>query len=645
MYKAVVRDTTSPSAASESRYGVPAIPCQQERAYSRDRCVPELVAHQAAQNPDRIALLDDSRQLTYSELDALANRLAHRLQGLGVSSGIPVAVCMSRSPLTAAAALAVMKAGGAYLPLDPNYPRERLSFILADASIRVVLSESTVAGQLPEGNWRLILLDRDAEAIGKFPAEAPPSHICPEHLSYVIYTSGSTGTPKGVEITHDSLLNLVFWHQKAFAITSDDRATQFASFGFDAAVWELWPYLTAGATVYITPEEVRSSAELLKDWLVAREITISFVPTALAERLIMLDWPANTKLRLLLTGADTLHHFPRPGLPFTLINNYGPTEATVVATSGPVVSEAHPGRRPPIGRPIDNATVYIVDESLGSVPMGEIGELCIGGAGVAKGYVNSPELTATKFVPDPFTNKSGARLYRTGDLARWLPDGQIEYVGRVDNLIKIRGYRIEPNEIVSILNTHPAVQASAVTAREDGTGNLRLLAYVVMHQGQDSPAAGELRDLLRARLPDYMVPAGFLQLPDLPLTPNGKLDRDALPAPDDSNTLPDENYVSPRTVLEERLSLLVAELLGVDRVGINDNFFLIGGHSLFGTQLIARIRGNFGVDLPLRSIFESPTPAQLAQQIESLMVTQIDALTEDEVQHALEQASPGGEQQ
>jgi acyl carrier protein len=358
--------------------------------------------------------------------------------------------------------------------------------------------------------------------------------------------------------------------------------------------------------------------------------------------LITLEWPASTRLRFLLTGADTLHHYPRPDLPFALINNYGPTEATVVATSGRVLPQSGAERRPSIGRPIDNTTIYIVDESLHLTRSGETGELCIAGLGVAKGYVNSPELTAKKFVRDPFAGRPGARLYRTGDLARWLPDGEIEYVGRVDNLIKIRGYRIEPNEIVSVLNTHPAVENSAVVAREDGTGNLRMLAYVVINQAQASPSAGELRKLVRAHLPDYMVPAAFLEIPELPLNANGKLDREALPPPENSKMLLDHNYVPPQTALEERLSAVVAELLRVDRVGINDNFFLIGGHSLFGTQLIARIRDNFGVELPLRSVFESSTPALLARKIEELLMTRIDSMDENQIQRALEHSGARG---
>jgi amino acid adenylation domain-containing protein len=627
-----------------SATGSAALPTQIKRLFPFDRCVPQLISQPARENPGHMALGDGSMRLTYGELDDRASQLAHHLKELGVAANTAVAVCVRRSPLAALASLAVMKAGAAYLPMDPNYPRERLSFILTDSGAPIVLSDSTVAGSLPEGNWRLLLLDRD-DLAGRTPDALEATEVCPDHLAYVIYTSGSTGTPKGVEITHANLLNLVSWHQKTFAVTAEDRATQFASFGFDAAVWELWPYLTAGAAVHITPEEVRSSPELLRDWLIDQEITITFVPTALAERLIMLDWPANTKLRFLLTGADTLHHYPRHGLPFALINNYGPTEATVVATSGCVPLEKPDApQRPPIGRPIDGTEIYIVDESLIPVPRGEVGELCIGGAGVARGYVNSPELTARKFVQNRFDTQPGARFYRTGDLARYLPDGQIEYVGRMDNLIKIRGYRVEPNEIITILDAHPAVQASAVIERGD-TNNQRLLAYIVVNHAQALPTVTELRDLLRSRLPDYMIPAVFVVVPDLPLTPNGKLDREALPPPIAANVLPDENYLAPRTVLEERLSALVANLLGVARVGVNDNFFLIGGHSLFGTQLIARIRDNFGVELPLRSVFESPTPGLLAQEIEHLMAAKISAMSEDEIQRVLGQATPVGGQQ
>jgi amino acid adenylation domain-containing protein len=632
----------NPSATLEPQtrkpVSTPTLQSQSEKQPTHNLCVPQLVQKQAAQTPQRNAVVGDSLSLTYTELDHRANQLANYLRILGVKPEARVGLCMSRSPLNVVAALAVLKAGGAYVPMDPTYPRERLTFILEDADIAVLLTETTVAKVLPSGDWRQVMLDGDLTVIANYPAVAPPCRTAPEDLAYVIYTSGSTGTPKGVEITHANLLNLVHWHQNAFALVVDDNATQLASFGFDAAVWELWPYLTAGAAVHITPDAVRNSPELLRDWLVAEQISISFVPTPLAERVMLLEWPANTKLRLLLTGADTLHHYPRPGLPFQLINNYGPTEATVVATSGLIPPTSCADRRPSIGRPIDNTQVYICDESLNLVPTGEAGEIYIGGAGVARGYINSPELTARKFLPDPFSKKPGTRLYKTGDLGRLLPDGQLAYVGRVDGFVKIRGFRVEPNEIVSVLNTHAAVQASAVVARPDATGNLRLLGYVVS-RGHAQTTSGSLRALVRKHLPDYMVPAIFVGVGSLPLTPNGKIDRDALPEPDATNTLPDENYAAPRTTLEEKLASIVANLLGVQRVGVEDNFFLIGGHSLFGAQLIASIQDSFGVELSLASIFDLPTPAELAREIERLIMAKLDSMSEDEIRGALQQAN------
>jgi len=616
---------------------------QIEPAVHSGGCIPQLISNQARENPGHIALSDNSMQLTYGELEDRANQLAHQLRESRVTDDTIVAVCMRRSPLAALASLAVMKAGAAYLPIDPNYPCERISYILSDSRTPLVLSDSTVAGTLPEGRWRLFMLDRQSLA-RKGPRAVETGEVSRDHLAYVIYTSGSTGTPKGVEITHANVLNFVLWYRQAFAVTPDDRASQLTSFGFDAAVAELWPQLTAGASVFFTPEEVRTSPELLRDWLIDQEITIAFVPTALAERLITLEWPMTARLRLLLTGADTLHHYPRPGLPFALINNYGPTEATVIATSGPVAphTAGEAEQRPPIGRPIEGAEIYIFDESMNPVPLGEIGELCIGGAGVGRGYVNSPELTARKFVPNPFISRDRGRLYRTGDRARWLPDGQIEYIGRVDDLIKLRGYRIEPNEIVGVLNRHPAILASAVVARQDGMENPRLVAYIVLNRAQSPPTITELRELLRSRLPAYMMPAAFVVMPDLPMNSNGKLDREALPAPVKANTLFDEKYLAPRTVVEEKLSALVANLLGVAQVGLNDNLFLIGGHSLFGTQLIARIRENFGVELSLHSVFESPTPALLAQEIEHSVVTRIGKMSDDEIHRALEEAGSHG---
>jgi amino acid adenylation domain-containing protein len=611
-----------------------------ERAHSL--CVPQLFEQQAAETPSLTALVGESLSLNYTELHSQSSRLARHLQALGVEPSVRVGICLTRSLWNIVAALAVLKAGGAYVPLDPTYPSDRLAFILQDADVAVLLTEQHVGQALPCGAWHTVVLDSDAATIMSYPAIAPSGSVCGEDLAYVIYTSGSTGTPKGVQITHANLLNLVRWHQSAFSITAQDRATQLASFGFDAAVWELWPYLTAGAAVHVTPDCVRTSPVLLRDWLVAEQISVSFAPTPLAEALILLDWPGETKLRLLLTGADTLHHHPRAGLPFQLINNYGPTETTVVATSALIPPTPSSGTRPTIGSPIDNTRVYICDESLNLISPGEAGEIYIGGAGVARGYVNSPELTAHKFLPDPFSEKPGARLYRTGDRARLLPDGQLEYLGRIDDLIKIRGFRIEPNEIISVLNSHPGVRSSTVAAREDSKGNARLVAYVSTDVNA-CPSASSLRTLVRKHLPEYMMPALFVKLTELPLTTNGKIDRDALPFPDVSNTLRDERCAAPRTIIEQKLSEIVAELLGLDEVGVEDNFFLIGGHSLFGTQLIARIHDCFGVTPPLLTIFDSPTAARLGQEIERLLIAKVNAMDEAQVQAVLSQAGSAGE--
>ncbi len=437
----------------------------------------------------------------------------------------------------------------------------------------------------------------------------------------MIYTSGSTGQPKGVEITRGGLENLIQWHLKAFHVTAADRASLLASIGFDATVWELWPYLAAGASVHIPEETLRTQVEPLRDWLVREAITVSFVATPLAELLTLLTWPARTALRLLLTGADTLHRRPPQGLPFSLINNYGPTECTVVATSGVVAPFGTEPKQPSIGFAIDNTQLYILDGQMRPVAQGTIGELYIGGVGLARGYRNQTQLTAEKFVHDPLTNGSGSRLYRTGDRARTLRGGDIEFLGRLDDQIKIRGYRVELDEISSVLDSHPDVKASVVAAAGDSEDK-RLIAYLVLWP-ESKANAGAFRDFLQRQLPDYMIPATFVRLDALPLTNNGKVNRAALPAPN-GNTLPDETYVAPRSLVEQRLAELIAPLLHVERVGVNDNFFLLGGHSLLGTQLLTRIGESFGVEMSLLTIFDHPTLAGMSAEIEKLILAKID---------------------
>lgn len=587
-------------------------------------CVPQLVAAQAASHPEAIALAFGTEVLTFAELDRRSNQLAHYLKSLGVGRDQPVGLCLDRSPSMVLAALAILKAGGAYVPLDSSFPPERLGFMLRDAQVRVVVTRNSIAKQLPAGHWGIVDLAKDAGAVAACSSHPPESQVTAQNLAYVIYTSGSTGQPKGVEITHGGLANLVSWHCRAFHVTPEDRASHQAALGFDAAVWEIWPYLAAGATVYIPDESLRNDPEALRDWLVTERISITFLPSPLAERMLLLGWPRQTALRVLLTGADTLYRRPDPKLPFTLVNNYGPTECTVVATSGPVAPGETTARPPSIGRPIDNTEVYILDDEMREVPSGTTGQLYIGGPGLARGYHNRPELTSQVFVRNPFSSQPGDRLYRTGDLARYLSNGEIEFLGRVDEQVKIRGFRVEPNEIVRTLDEHSGVAASTVVARENQSGEKWLLAYVVLAR-ESTVTAAELREHLRKQLPDYMVPVTFVRMESLPLTVNGKVDRKELPAPNATNTLRDEEFVSPSSLVEQRLATIIASLLRVDRVGANDNFFLLGGHSLLGTQLIAKVNQAFGVELTLLQLFDHPNLADMSAQIEELIFATLEA--------------------
>jgi amino acid adenylation domain-containing protein len=590
-----------------------------EQPYPHDVCVPQLVAAQAAITPDAVALVADNQVISYQELNCRANRVAHYLQGLGVRADVLVGICVERSVELIVGLLGILKAGGAYVPLDPTYPPERLAFMVQDARLPVLLTQQHLAAKFVSQDTQIVCLDADAELLEQQSELEPVPPATGTDLAYVIFTSGSTGQPKGVQVTHDSLLNLIFWHRHAFAVTSLDRATQLASPAFDATGWELWPYLTCGASIYLPDEETRVAPLLLRNWLIERGITITFLPTALAERVIALEWPATASLRFLLTGADTLQQYPSPGLPFVFVNNYGPTEATVVATSGRVFPRTPPDLLPPIGRPIANTRVFILDEHLRQVPIGMPGELYIGGRGLARGYLNRPELTAEKFIPHPFSDEPGALLYKTGDLARYLPDGQIAFLGRTDDQIKIRGYRIEPNEIMAALNQHPAIQTSFVMAQEDSSGEKRLVAYtVIAPETQVAPNA--LQKFLQERLPDYMVPAIFVEMDTLPSTAHGKVNRAALPVPDTTNTLREEISPECLTPTEEKISEIVASLLKLERVGLDENFFMLGGHSLLGTQVIARVADTFGVELPLRALFDAPTIRSLSATVEGRLL-------------------------
>jgi len=601
--------------------------------------VAQLVAVQAATAPETIAVTHGPLSLTYKELNQRADQLAHSLMAMGVGPDVIVGIYLNRSLAMIVAALAVLKAGGAYLPLDPNYPAERLAFMLQDAQAPVLVTGQCMLNALPMRPQHIVALDAQGKCTKGETAGPVISRAAASDLAYVIYTSGSTGQPKGVEVTHGNLLNLVAWHQRAFKVTATDRASQLSTLGFDAAVWELWPYLTAGASIHLPDRVTTDQPEMVRDWLVSQGITITFLPTPLAERLMTLEWPAKVSLRTMLTGADTLHHYPPRKLRFQLVNNYGPTECTVVATWGTVPPTEHPDRLPTIGRPIDNVQIHILNENMQAVPMGDAGEIYIGGAGVARGYRNRPDLTAERFVGNPFSSDPNARLYKTGDLARYLADGQIAFLGRIDEQIKIRGFRIEPAEIVKILDEHPAVQASIVVAREVAPGDKRLVAYFVPAP-KAHPTHTEMRNFLAGRLPEYLVPATFVKLEALPLNSSGKVDRSALPAPAAENTVRDNLFVGPRNPIEERLAAMLAPLLGLDQVSMEDNFFLLGGHSLLGTQLIARVRDAFGIELSLRSLFDAPTVSGLAVQIEALLVAKLEAMSEAEAERLLNTSTP-----
>jgi amino acid adenylation domain-containing protein len=543
--------------------------------------------------------------------------VSRHLRSLGVGPDVPVAICAQRSTEMVVGLLGILKSGGACVPLDPAYPKEQLAFMIEDSGSAVLLTQESLCLKFRIPNCQVLHLDRLRHASGATADEpSPPPTISADNLAYIIYTSGSTGAPKGVELSHRGLVNLVTWHQRTYRVTPQDRAMQSAGFSFDASVWELWPYLTAGATIHMVDDQTRASAPALAQWLNAARVTLGFVTTPLAEELLTLSWPKAHAVRALLTGGDKLHRRPDPDLPFPLVNHYGPTENTVVATSGRVDPSAKwADDAPPIGRPIANVRAYVLDRLLRLVPIGVPGELYLGGDGLARGYRHDPALTAEKFIPDPFSDKPGARLYRTGDQVCWRANGNLEFLGRIDHQMKIRGYRIEPAEIESRLNRHPAVRESLVLARGEGPGQKRLVAYLVLKQGA-APANKELFDFLRTTLPDYMVPSAFVVLPSWPLAPNGKVDHHALPVPEQSGRPSRKAFAAARNPFEETVARIWSDILHRPRVGVHDNFFELGGHSLLAAQAVSRLQESFRIQLSIRSLFEKPTVAHLAREIE-----------------------------
>ncbi|HZQ31433.1 MAG TPA: non-ribosomal peptide synthetase [Mycobacterium sp.] len=581
------------------------------------------IARAAAERPDAMAVVSQDGGLTYGELWLRALGVAAQLAKNGVRRGDPVALCAPRSASFVVGAVGILAAGGCYVPLDPAYPTDRLAFMLADSEAQVVVTTSDVAARIGAARW----IDPMAH---QAPSRATPIAAEARDAVYVVYTSGSTGRPKGVIVEHAALSNLVDWHLRAFGVTESDRGTLISSPGFDASAWEMWPYLAVGASLHVPPEAVKTDPIALRDWLLAQRITTTFVPTPLCEALIALDWPAVAPLRTILTGGDVLHRRPRPGMPFRLINNYGVAEGAVVSASG-VVEPADPASQtselPTLGAAIPGVHLTVVGSDGRPLPAGTPGELVIAGPSVARGYVGDHELTRAKF----YIDAAGMRCYRTGDLVRMRTSGELDYHGRLDEQVQIRGVRVELNEIVAALDDHPRVSASAVVP-VGRNGNRRLSAYVVGTPGH-APGAAELRQYLEQQLPVHMIPADCTILAELPTTANGKIDRQMLCERGPALAGRDD-LTPPRTDLERSLAAIAADVLWLPAVGIDEDFFALGGHSLLGAQLSIRIGEQFGIEVPLRSVFENPTVAEMAVEVERLIMVDIDEMSAEELLRA-----------
>jgi amino acid adenylation domain-containing protein len=597
--------------------------------YDADTTVHELFERQAARTPAALAVVSHTERLTYSELSRRSTRLARYLRRLGIAPGRRVGLLVERSAEMLVGLLGVLKAGAAYVPLDPQFPRERLDYMLADAGVAVLLTQEGLDGAVSAGEGlRVVHLDggwEDAEPEDAEPEDgrersAEEVSGGGEGLAYVIYTSGSTGRPKGVMIPHRAVVNTLLWRRQTFSLSAADRILQNIPFTFDPSVWQIFGALVSGATLVLLPPDRHRDAAFVAAFMAEHGITITdFPPTMLQVILRERGLEACRSLRCLFCGGEALPaelpqlFFAQTGA--ELFNQYGPTETAIDATFFKCEREGVYAAIP-IGRPIANKRIYLLDAHLQPVPVGVIGQLHVGGAGLAYGYVGNPAATAESFIPDPFGENGGERLYRTGDLARYLPDGQIEFVGRADQQVKIRGNRVEPGEVETALGLHPAVRECAVVALRSATGEQRLVAYVAAADEERAPGVGELRAALKQRLPEYMVPSAFVLTQSLPRTPGGKVDRPALAALDPARPATTEDHLPPRSPVEEVLCGIWAEVLGVERVGVHDNFFELGGHSLLATQVISRVREAFPVEIPLRRMFESVTVAQLAAHVE-----------------------------
>lgn len=612
-------------------------------AYPEGVAIHEMIEAQARRTPHSTALVFNNQRLTYRELSRQSNRLAYELLRSGVGPDRLVGILMERSLEMVIALLGVLKAGGAYVPLDPAYPHERLAAILEEADPTVILAQAYLIDRLPSHRAPVICLDASVEAIAGAAETPPDTAVSGKSLAYVIYTSGSTGRPKGVMNTHEGIYNRLMWMQDAYRLTPADRVLHKTPFSFDVSVWEFfWPLMNGACLIIAEPGGHQDSSYLVR-LIAEKEITLAhFVPSML--RVFLEDKRLDTcrSLRHVICSGESLpvelqeQFFSR--LNTALHNLYGPTEAAVDVTFWRC--ESKDGRRlVPIGRPIANTQIYLLDPDGRPVPVGVPGELHIGGIGLARGYLHRPDLTAEKFVPDPFANQPCARLYKTGDLARYRPDGNIEFLGRIDHQVKIRGLRIELAEIEGTLLLHEKIRQAVVVAREDSPGNQQLVAYLVLAQRSDG-IINEARSRLQQKLPEYMVPTAFVLLDSLPLTPSGKLDRRNLPAPSLGRAGLDTRTIAPRTRPEKELTQVWRELLGVEQIGINDNFFELGGHSLLFTQMASRIREIFHVEMPLRILFNVPTVSEMIAAIAEKQIEQEDAHKVAQMLDDLKQLSP-----
>ncbi len=623
-----------------------------QKSYPKDRCVHQLFEEQAERKPDSIAAVFENQKITYWELDDRANRLAHHLQNLGVEPEVIVGICLDRSLETIVGMLGVLKAGGAYLPIDPATPAERKALMLEDARAKVLLTQQRLVESLPKTQAAIVCLDAEIPSVS---ASYTPRVSC-ENLAYVIYTSGSTGTPKGVAIEHRQLLNYLYAIQERLNLPVGASFATVSTFAADLGNTAIFPALCFGGCLHVISQERATDPEVLGEYFRRNPIDcLKIVPSHLAA-LLNSSQPESIlpRKRLILGGESVQWDLVKkiraiaPDCP--IFNHYGPTEATVGVLTYPVDFDkiGCDSETVPLGLPIANTQIYILDARLQPVPIGVAGELHVGGDNLARGYLNRPELTAEKFIRNPFDAQAEARLYKTGDLARYLPDGNIEFIGRIDSQVKIRGFRIELGEIEAALGQHPDIAQAVVLVREDAPDDKRLVAYWVANKKQ-SPSSSDLYNFLKSKLPEYMMPSVFVALKTLPLTPNGKIDRRSLPAPDETRPELTGNFVAPRTNVEEVLAAIWAEVLRVEKVGIYDNFFELGGHSLLATQVISRVRQAFQVELPLHRLFESPTVAELAvaiaqkqaEQAESEMLAQVlaelEQLSEEQIRELLAQ--------